>query len=211
MKVIALSGKMRSGKTTLARMLAQSLPHHIVRVSFADEVRREVARGMGYGEDWHTLFHVSKKDIRPVLQAWGHNMRKIRGEDVWIKALFSRMIKMQLQRPNIIFVIDDIRYENEIEAINNFSHELVYNYKSGIYRLICSKSVQISRGCNPEHLSHDSEQQLNDADMFNTVFDSNDNDFHDLFFELLTQLVRDKLITDEQKHSAWAKHLSRLG
>lgn len=209
MKVIALSGKMRSGKTTVAQMLARYLPN-AYRVSFGDEVRREVARGMGYGEDWQNLLHVKKNDIRPVLQAWGHNMRKIRGEDVWIKALFARLVRMAMHDPNRIFIIDDVRYLNEAEAIYNYEDEHILDYKAHTIRLICMQETQIRRGADPQYLDHSSETQLDldAAFRWDSHFDSNDDDFHTLFFDVLKELRIARIITETQSSKAWTQYLA---
>lgn len=209
MKVIALSGKMRCGKTTLAQMIAKYLPN-AYRVSFGDEVRREVARGMGFGENWQNLLHVKKNDIRPVLQAWGHNMRKIRGEDVWIKSLFSRLVNMTMHDPNRIFVIDDVRYRNEAEHIYNYEDDHILGYKAHTIRLICGRETQIRRGADPLYLDHSSETQLDldSAFRWDSHFDSNEDDFHNLFFDVLKELRIAGIIGESQSEKAWARYLS---
>jgi len=190
-------------------MIARYLPN-AYRVSFGDEVRREVARGMGFGEDWQNLLHVRKNDIRPVLQAWGHNMRKIRGEDVWIKKLFSRLVNMAMHDPNRIFVIDDVRYLNEAETIYNYENEHILYYQAHTIRLICGRESQIRRGADPQYLDHSSETQLDldSAFVFDSHFDSNDDDFHNLFFDVLKEMRIAGIISESQSTKAWTRYLS---
>lgn len=209
MKVIALSGKMRCGKTTIALMLAKYLPN-TYRVSFGDEVRREVARGMGYQGDYQRLFGINKNALRPVLQAWGHNMRKIRGDDVWIKALFNRMVRMAMHDPNRTFIIDDVRYLNEAEAIYNYDNEHILDYKAHTIRMICGRETQIRRGADPQYLDHSSETQLDldSAFRFDSHFDSNDDDFHSLFFDVLKELRVAGIINETQERKAWSSYLA---
>lgn len=200
---------MRCGKTTIALMLATYLPN-TYRVSFGDEVRREVARGMGYDGDYQRLFNINKNQLRPVLQAWGHNMREIRGEDVWVNALFNRMVRMAMHDPNRIFIIDDVRYLNEAYTISNFQNAHILNYKAHTIRMICGRETQIRRGANPQYLDHSSETQLDldAAFQFDSHCDSNDDDFHALFFDILKGLQMDRMISETVKRQAWSRYLA---
>lgn len=165
---------------------------------------------MGYDGDYQRLFSIKKNDLRPVLQAWGHNMRKIRGDDVWVKALFNRMVRMAMHDPNRTFIIDDVRYLNEAEHIVNCDNEHILSYKAHTIRLICASETQIRRGADPKYLSHSSETQmdLDAAFRFDAHFDSNDDDFHNLFFDVLKDLQASRMITESQRNKAWARFLS---
>ena len=163
MKIIALSGKMRSGKTTLGALLEKHLKG-CKRVSFGDEVRREVARGMGYdSNDWKLPFtSLDKSALRPILQAWGHNMRKVRGERYWIDKLMTRILGETIYDDDAVWVIDDVRYINELEAITDLEYDGIGHYNYHIFRLECTEETQIRRGCDPSNMTHQSEIEFND-------------------------------------------------
>ena len=163
MKIIALSGKMRSGKTTLGALLEKHLKG-CKRVAFGDEVRREVARGMGYdSNDWKFPFTSHDKSaLRPILQAWGHNMRKVRGERYWIDKLMTRILGETIYDDDAVWVIDDVRYINELEAITDLEYDGIGHYNYHIFRLECTEETQIRRGCDPSNMTHQSEIEFND-------------------------------------------------
>lgn len=208
MRIIGLSGKMRSGKSTLAGLLQTHL-RDVYRVSFGDEVRREVARGMGFpDEDWKFPFLThDKNDMRPVLQAWGHNMRKIRGEGVWVHKLMTRIVSENQYNPKKIWVIDDIRYLNELEAIQNLSTESILDgdYKFSIIRLECNQDTQIRRGCSPEYLHHESEVMLDDFDFSQdkcSVIQSDNDDCEEMLLYTLYLLQGEGILTDYEVKDA---------
>lgn len=192
MKIIALSGKMRSGKTTLGALFEKHL-RGCNRVSFGDEVRREVARGMGYdSNDWKFPFTTHDKSaLRPVLQAWGHNMRNVRGENYWIDKLMTRILGETIYNDDQIWVIDDVRYINELEAITGLEYDGIGHYNYHIFRLECNEDTQVRRGCDPEHLTHKSEIEFDDYTWnhpYTDVIDSNNDDCAVLFFDALRKL-----------------------
>ena len=192
MKIIALSGKMRSGKTTHGALFEKHL-RGCNRVSFGDEVRREVARGMGYdSNDWKFPFTTHDKSaLRPVLQAWGHNMRNVRGENYWIDKLMTRILGETIYNDDQIWVIDDVRYINELEAITGLEYDGIGHYNYHIFRLECNEDTQVRRGCDPEHLTHKSEIEFDDYTWnhpYTDVIDSNNDDCAVLFFDALRKL-----------------------
>jgi dephospho-CoA kinase len=206
MKIIALSGKMRSGKTTVGALLEKHLKG-CNRVSFGDEVRREVARGMGYdSNDWKFPFtQHEKKDLRPVLQAWGHNMRKVRGKNYWINKLMTRITGESIYNSEAIWVIDDVRYLNELESIRDFDYNGIGSYQFHIIRLDCSIETQIRRGCSPEYLSHPSEVSLDEFEFgapYCDVLNSDDDDCRDLFGKTLTVLSDWGVLSDFEAEDA---------
>jgi len=206
MRIIALSGKMRSGKTTLGALLEKHL-RGCKRVSFGDEVRREVARGMGYdSNDWKFPFTTHEKSaLRPVLQAWGHNMRKVRGERYWIDKLMTRILGETIYDDEAIWVIDDVRYLNELEAITDLEYDGIGSYHYHIIRLECTEETQIRRGCDPSNMTHESEIGFNDYTWnhpYTDVIVSNQDDCTKLFTEAVQKLYDIGLIEDYQMKDA---------
>jgi len=106
MIIIALSGKKRSGKNTVAALAGKLLKFSSKEYAFATALKQEVARICG----------VTVKDIeadkelyRPLLQSWAEYQRKTKGEDYWV-----RKVALQLKNETVDAVfITDLRYKNE--------------------------------------------------------------------------------------------------
>jgi adenylate kinase family enzyme len=94
---VAIAGQMASGKTTLAKALAEALDGTIM--SLGGKVK-EVGRD---------LFGMQVKD-RPLLQQIGMKMREIR-PDVWIEYLDRAAESSETQ----VVLVDDCRFVNEAE------------------------------------------------------------------------------------------------
>jgi dephospho-CoA kinase len=106
---IGIMGKMGSGKTTLANNIIKQAPG-FVRYSFGEKVKT-IAKD---------LFGVDYKD-RNLLQAIGSKMRDIRSS-VWIDYVINQIVS----QGNSLVVIDDVRYLDEIEALQRCGFYLIY-------------------------------------------------------------------------------------
>ena len=97
---IAITGKMCSGKTTLANMIMQ-IDSRYEKFSFGDKVK-DIA---------HDLFHMNPqiKD-RTLLTGIGTKMREI-DSNVWINYILNQTKHKQY------CIIDDLRYQNEYESL----------------------------------------------------------------------------------------------
>ena len=95
MTKIAITGKMCSGKTTIATYLIAK-NNQFVKISFADKVK-EIATD---------LFNMKEKN-RYLLQSIGTKMREI-DEDVWASYTVNKACKQNF------VIIDDLRYKNEM-------------------------------------------------------------------------------------------------
>lgn len=144
---IAFSGKMCSGKTTLADYLVAE--HGYTKVSFADGVYK-VAR---------EIFGMEAKD-RQLLQRIGVGMRDI-DREVWVNLLRRRVDGLAMFRGCFAcdsFVCDDVRFLNEVEALQSWGWLVV--------RLECLEDIRLARVANiypdmPEAaLGHVSETEL---------------------------------------------------
>jgi hypothetical protein len=121
-RIIGLSGYAKSGKDTIGQMLVQL---GYTRVAFADNVRvltyevdPEAARLIdliGQGEsDFQTRANKAKLQssyVREALQRVGNKAREVLGEDIWIRAALEPL------HASGYFVVTDVRYRNEVEAI----------------------------------------------------------------------------------------------
>ena len=146
MTKIAITGKMCSGKTTIANYLIEK-NKNFVKISFADKVK-EIAKD---------LFDMKDKN-RHLLQSIGTKMREIK-EDVWACYTVKKACKQDF------VIIDDLRYKNEFNQVKDAGFILI--------KLKISKKLQVDRLKNLyknnwqnhiDNLSHQSELELDDID-----------------------------------------------
>ena len=104
---IGICGKMFSGKTTLANHIVNN--YNYKKVAFGDKVKQFATEICGMDPN--------AKD-RELLQKIGNGARDIISKNVWIDALDEtiKLTKSNNEYP-CNFVCDDIRYENEAEAL----------------------------------------------------------------------------------------------
>ncbi len=129
---IAISGKMGSGKTTLAQALDTN--HVFYILSFADGVR-DVGK---------VYFRMSKDDLsgpnkdRQKLQHIGQKMREI-DPDVWVNNLlyYSEGMQKFLDGNVNNLVVDDMRLKNEFDALKEAGYIMV--------RIVADKETRESR------------------------------------------------------------------
>jgi len=151
---IAITGKICSGKSTLANIIKDKLK--LNKYSFADNVKK-------YAKE---LFDMSYKD-RKLIQELAEKLKEI-DNDIWIKQL-DKNIK---DKDNII--IDDLRFENEYNYLRSNKYFII--------KLLIDKNQQIKRikelykeNANEhiERLEHISELNIDklDADL---VINTND-------------------------------------
>ena len=93
---VAIAGQMASGKTTLAKALAEALDGTVMSLEAKSRM-------------WGETFGMQIKD-RPLLQQIGMKMREIR-PDVWIEYLDRAAESSETE---VVFV-DDCRFINEAE------------------------------------------------------------------------------------------------
>lgn len=116
--IVGISGKMATGKTTLANHLAELCGGRVV--SFADALRAEVVDIFAVPL-WHMQSREMKErqtyqvgmrvmTVRELLQWWGA-LRRETDADYWVDKLVR-----SVGRDELVFV-DDVRYYNEACAI----------------------------------------------------------------------------------------------
>lgn len=108
-KKIALVGKMRSGKDTVAEILS-------------DYGYSEYKLGAGIGDTVELLFPDGEHGLskRELYQKIGQDMREI-DSHVWIKKMFKRI---ESHNPSLI-VISDVRQKNEESALREAGYTIV--------------------------------------------------------------------------------------
>ena len=110
--IIGISGKKRSGKDTIYRLIKELQGIHPLRAAFGDQIKEEVADVTGVEVD-HIEEH--KERFRPMLQWWGADFRRhYNGESYWLDKMLA---KMQTVAGREVLVITDVRYPNEAELV----------------------------------------------------------------------------------------------
>lgn len=108
---IAISGKMGSGKTTLAdeimKQVHESHPDVATKVSLAAPVKEVAYKYFLMPED--------VKD-RQLLQKIGQNFRHIK-EDVWVDLMLNNVGALTDTTPVDVVICDDMRFTNELNCL----------------------------------------------------------------------------------------------
>ena len=156
--IIGITGKMRSGKTTLANRLANYCETEVL--SFATYVRQEVANSFFPHEpvpmnELLRLEAADKGTVRPILQAFGHGKRTLIYNDYWVEKLATD-VRNNYKDVDVVF-IDDVRYVNEIEYIMNHGGYIV--------RLSCDEDILLERGASADALLHPSENNIDPTNL----------------------------------------------
>jgi len=147
MILIGLSGKKRSGKNTVAKLIATAASVPVQEFAFADELKNEVC----------SLLHITrvtleenKEMYRPFLQALGVLRRESINADYWVNKVGVKILNSSSE----IVVITDVRFKNEAEFVRKCG---------GVV-------VRVNRGLSVDE--HCSETELDDY-KFDFVIDNN--------------------------------------
>lgn len=142
--IIAISGKLKSGKDTIADYLVQE--YGFKRIAFADKLK-DIAKDLFFWDG-------NKDDYgRKLLQDLGMQMRSIK-QDVWVDYVF-RTIR---NHNDMNWVITDVRYKNEAE--------IAHKNRACIWRV----NRELDRSnilCN-----HISETDLDDYNYFDDIIEN---------------------------------------
>ena len=121
MNVIALSGKMHSGKSYIADRLVRE--HGYRRMGFAEPLKDDI-RHMAFKAE-----NVRDKPgwMRTLMQAYGQ-ARRAEDPDYWVKRLIMRLDAAYVTDRGTLFsyvptliVIDDLRFPNEAQALKEWA------------------------------------------------------------------------------------------
>jgi dephospho-CoA kinase len=164
---IGLCGIMASGKTTLAEQLIQNYSD-FTRVSLANAVK----------EFANFIFDIPEgyKD-RVAYQKMGDGARNYLFQDVWIETLLQQVAEQE--GFNKHFIVDDIRYENEVNKLKEKGWYIV--------KLDINEDLQLDRlkatypddwEVHAEARSHASESQVNNIPLekFDFVIKASNDD-----------------------------------
>jgi hypothetical protein len=128
--LIGISGKKQSGKDTLARMLYALMDNPPIQ-HFADALKEEVA--CACGTSWQDIER-NKAIFRPILQWWGTDFRrKFQDEDnYWIDQLDSMIKYLHENGGHKVFLIPDVRFENEAKYVKDNNGILIRINREGL-------------------------------------------------------------------------------
>ena len=125
--IIGLSGYARCGKDTVAQVLIDN--YVFERVAFADPIREillELDPTLEKGTSLRSMvedygWEVAKAlpEVRRLLQVLGVSARNILGQTIWVDTAVTKLSSSDKR-----YVITDVRFENEAEAIKRLGGEV---------------------------------------------------------------------------------------
>lgn len=121
MKIIGLSGKIGSGKSTFAAILKELLREEgyiVEERNFADKLKKicfELTGVYGYTQEEKNIYIADyDKNVGEILQQIGTEaLRNNFDKDVWVKSTLRAL------NPNVYYIIGDLRFENEAEILRS--------------------------------------------------------------------------------------------
>ncbi len=131
--IIGLCGYARTGKDTVANVLVQE--YGFERIAFADPIREllfelnPLVNGVRLQEmvkDYGWEITKSQMEVRRLLQDLGVGARKVFGENFWVEQALK---KVRLDKN---YVIPDVRFRNEVNAIKQIPSKIWRVKRSGV-------------------------------------------------------------------------------
>ena len=164
-RIIGLSGKIGSGKTTFARYI-QLMFDTIERHSFAENLRRMTSiflnipvERLRSPEDKETMTSM-EKTVGVILQEMGTEVCRQIHPDAWVLSLFAAY-----EPGTSYWVIDDVRFKNEADYIKKLG---------GIVIRLNGDPGSV-RKSSTRNLNHWSETVLDDYDRFDAIINTEDH------------------------------------
>lgn len=124
--IVGLGFRARSGKDTIAEYLVKC--HNFKRIGFADALKEGCRQMFSltdeqlYGDKKEVVDSYWKLTPRYILQFVGTEcLRDVFDKDIWIKAVEKKI----LAEPNANWVITDVRFPNEADAVARWNGMLV--------------------------------------------------------------------------------------
>lgn len=198
--IIGITGKIGAGKSTIAQHLVEA--HGFTRLGFADTLKSMAlvlnplipcetwmfgqthVPLSAYVKEWGMDLAKKNPEVRRFFQVLGtEGVRQHLGEDSWIRALQRRIEDTEADGPPR-FVVDDVRFLNEAQAIRDWGGEIWRVVRPGF--------------AGDGHVS-ETEQDRIEADW--TFFNDGSMESHQL---LLAYHVAQVLQVDESTVRRWA-------
>ena len=130
-KIIGITGYKNSGKDTLAEYF---IDNGFYKISFADPLKQACKEIFSFSDD--QLYNQNFKEREDIF--WKHTPRELFqkigtdlfrntlpkicnniNDDIWIKSIERKIIKLHTEKNINKFIIPDIRFENEAEFVKN--------------------------------------------------------------------------------------------
>jgi hypothetical protein len=134
MKLIGVCGLARCGKDTffeISRSILKEKGVQARKFAFADSLKSECDELLGRytNVSAFTEKDEEKKMIRPLLVAYGTNIRRSLNENCWIEKIEEKVFE-HLNLGETVF-ITDVRFENEIDWIHRVGGKTVHITREG--------------------------------------------------------------------------------
>ena len=149
--VIGFLGTAGAGKTPAAKFLEEK--YGAVRISFAYPLKRMAMDMFGFTEEQVWGSTESKEAVDPnwgvspreLMMRLGHSARERINKSVWVDVCLN-----QVTADYRLYVIDDVRYVNEVAAITDSD-----NFDGYIIKLVCPDSIS-----DVSNSTHSSETEI---------------------------------------------------
>jgi chloramphenicol 3-O-phosphotransferase len=163
-RLLLISGTQGAGKSSLARVIYKlardaSLKPSILK--FADPLYEIHDATMNIlAEYGNERKGIDRRFLQVVGTDWG---RTYLGEDFWVNLLIPR-VRNLLSHPDSIVIVDDVRFQNELDVSALFPSLTV--------RLDASEQARVLRAAKWGDVTHSSERSLDHDSGFDLVFDT---------------------------------------
>ena len=132
--IIGLTGLARCGKDTFckyARQHLNTLNFESQRLAFADELKKDVDAFLieKLGISACPEGTAEKEIIRPMLPTWGTEIMRKQDDLHWVKKVEEIIVANQ--KRNIVSIVTDIRFPNEIKYIHKIGGKVVHLTMTG--------------------------------------------------------------------------------
>jgi len=178
-RLIGISGKIGSGKTTLANYLCNRYPESLKKVSFDENLRRMVAILVNVdvektrsANDKASVILGWDCTVGELLQLFGTEMGRSIHSDAWVLSLFSTFVEGES-----FWVSDDVRFVNECQGIKERGGLLI--------RLNGDPGKVYAEAGKVRNLSHASETALDEYTDFDVVINTEDFGNMDALFDAI--------------------------
>lgn len=138
-RIIAISGKARSGKTTAANYICSKISGKCAIESFAIPLKLLIVKQFGdqvtnediiHHKDKILIFGDKKMTLRQLMIKVGRMYREI-DQDFWVKQVLAKISEHEEQGCDYI-IIDDMRYASEHTILNRKNAMLVRVQRNGV-------------------------------------------------------------------------------
>ena len=126
MILIGISGKKRTGKDEVGRIITELSSKPVYKIAFADALKEEVARACGVTVQY---IEQNKDQFRVILQWWGTDFRRKQDDQYWLKAWAKRGLALP---DDCICIVPDVRFHNEADYVSWLGGYLFRVHREGL-------------------------------------------------------------------------------